>query len=107
MIRSTENARLAVEAAKERYEQAKNELEDTEYLTENIEKLEGELWKKKKAVAAKAAAISESFREQSGIRGVMMFCKDYMGKGEVTKVYKKFGAGAIGIIKENPYILAV
>jgi len=53
----------------------------------------------------KAAAISESFKEQSEIRGVMMFCKDFMGKGEVTKVYKKFGAGAIGIIKENPYIL--
>lgn len=53
----------------------------------------------------KAAAISESFRQQSEIRGVMMFCKDYMGKAEVTKVYKKFGAGAIGIIKENPYIL--
>ena len=53
----------------------------------------------------KAAAISESFKEQSEIRGVMMFCKDYMGKGEVTKVYKRFGAGAIGIIKENPYVL--
>ena len=53
----------------------------------------------------KAAAISQSFREQSGIRGVMMFCKDYMGAGEVGKVYKKFGAGAVGLIKENPYIL--
>ena len=53
----------------------------------------------------KAAAISESFRAQSEIRGVMMFCKDYMNKGEITKVYKRFGAGAIGIIKENPYIL--
>ena len=53
----------------------------------------------------KAAAISESFREQSGIRGVMMFCKDYMGAGEVARVYKKFGAGAVGIIKDNPYIL--
>ena len=53
----------------------------------------------------KAAAISESFREQSGIRGVMMFCKDYMGAGEVSKVYKRFGSGAVGIIKENPYIL--
>ena len=53
----------------------------------------------------KAAAISESFREQSGIRGVMMFCKDYMAAGEVAKVYKKFGAGAVGIIKDNPYIL--
>lgn len=53
----------------------------------------------------KAAEISESFRAQSEIRGVMMFCKDYMGKADVTKVYKKFGAGAVGIIKENPYIL--
>ncbi len=53
----------------------------------------------------KAAVISESFREQTGIRGVMMFCRDFMGTGEVTKVYKKLGAGAVGIIKENPYVL--
>lgn len=53
----------------------------------------------------KAAAISRSFIEQSGIRGVMMFCKDYMGTGEVSKVYKKFGAGAVGIIRDNPYVL--
>ena len=53
----------------------------------------------------KAVAISESFRQQAGIRGVMMFCKDYMGPTEVTRVYKKFGAGAVGIIKDNPYIL--
>ena len=53
----------------------------------------------------KAAAIAESFREQSGIRGVMMYCKDFLGKGEVTKVYKQLGAGAVGLIKENPYLL--
>ena len=53
----------------------------------------------------KAAVIAESFREQTGIRGVMMFCRDFMGTGEVTKVYKRLGAGAVGIIKENPYIL--
>ncbi|MBO5206056.1 MAG: ATP-dependent RecD-like DNA helicase [Clostridia bacterium] len=53
----------------------------------------------------KAAAISESFREQSGLRGVMMFCKDFMGTGEVGKVYKRFGVGAIGILKENPYVM--
>jgi len=53
----------------------------------------------------KAAAISESFKEQSGIRGVMIFCKDFMGSGEVTRVYRAFGSGAVGIIKENPYIL--
>ncbi len=53
----------------------------------------------------KAAQISESFREQAGIRSVMMFCKDYMGVGEIAKVYKRFGTGAVGIIKDNPYIL--
>lgn len=53
----------------------------------------------------KAAAISESFREQSGIRGVMMFCKDFIGSAEVTRVYKVLGQNAVGIIKENPYIL--
>ncbi len=53
----------------------------------------------------KALAISEAFRRQSGIRGVMMFCKDYMGVSEVARVYKRFGASAVGMIKENPYIL--
>lgn len=53
----------------------------------------------------KAAQISESFREQNVLRGVVMFCKDYMGVSEATRVYKRLGAGAIGIITENPYIL--
>ena len=53
----------------------------------------------------KAAQISESFKEQTGIRGVMMFCKDFMGAADVSKIYKKFGSGAVGIIQENPYIL--
>lgn len=53
----------------------------------------------------KAAAISESFREQNGLRGVVMFCKDYMSVGEATKVYKKLGSGAVGVIMENPYVL--
>ncbi len=53
----------------------------------------------------KAAAISESFCEQNGQRDVVMFCKDYMTVAEATKVYKKLGAGAVGIIIDNPYIL--
>lgn len=55
--------------------------------------------------AKKAAAIAESFREQSGARGVMMLCKDFMGTGEIGKVYKRYGAGAVGILQENPYVL--
>ena len=53
----------------------------------------------------KAAAISESFRAQTELRGVMMFFKDYMGTGEITKVYKQLGASAVGIVKTNPYVL--
>ncbi len=53
----------------------------------------------------KAAAISASFKEQTGIRGVMMFCSEFMSVPEITRVYKSFGASAVGIIKENPYIL--
>ncbi len=53
----------------------------------------------------KAAQICESFKEQTGIRGVMMYCRDYMNVGEITRVYKRYGAGAIGLLEENPYIL--
>ncbi len=53
----------------------------------------------------KAAQICESFKEQTGIRGVMMFCRDYMSVGEITRVYKRYGVGAVGILERNPYIL--
>ncbi len=53
----------------------------------------------------KAAAISDSFCEQNGQREVIMFCKDYMTVTEATRVYKKLGVGAVGIIIKNPYIL--
>ncbi len=53
----------------------------------------------------KAAAISESFREQTGVRAVMLFCRDYFGANAATRVYKKFGAGAVGMIQDNPYCL--
>ena len=53
----------------------------------------------------KAAQIAESFREQTGIRGVMMLCKDHISPSEVTRVYKQYGGSALGIIQENPYIL--
>ena len=53
----------------------------------------------------KAAAISESFLEQNGLRQVVMFCKNYMSIQDATRVYKRLGAGAVGVIIENPYIL--
>ena len=53
----------------------------------------------------KAAAISSAFIEQSGLREIVMFCKDYMSVQEATRVYKSLGSGAVGKIMENPYIL--
>jgi len=53
----------------------------------------------------KASEISKSFCEQADLRGVLMFCKDFMGTAQITKVYKRFGPGAVGLIQKNPYIL--
>ncbi len=55
--------------------------------------------------AKKALEISESFREQTGIRSLMMFCKSYVGSGSVTRIYRRFGPGAVGILQKNPYLL--
>ena len=53
----------------------------------------------------KAAAISESFKEQSGMRDILVFCGNHFAVGEVTRVYKKYGSASEGIIRENPYVL--
>lgn len=54
---------------------------------------------------SKARAISESFKEQFGVRAVMMFCRDYFGPATAVKIYKRFGGAAVDMMKENPYIL--
>ncbi len=53
----------------------------------------------------KAAQISASFKEQSGIRSFMIFCKDFLSTAQITKVYKCFGSSAIDRIRKNPYCL--
>lgn len=53
----------------------------------------------------KAAAAGESFRSQFGMRTVMMFCRDYFGPMTSVKIYKRWGSGAVDIIKKNPYQL--
>ena len=53
----------------------------------------------------KASEISKSFKEQTGIRGVMMLCGAYLGVPEITRAYKTFGNRTVDIIKENPYVL--
>ena len=53
----------------------------------------------------KAAEISESFREQTGIRELMVFCQNYIGSTSISHIYEKWGSRAVGVIRENPYIL--
>ncbi len=51
----------------------------------------------------KAYEISENFKEQFGIRTLMMFCREYLSMTMSMKVYKKWGGASLDIIKENPY----
>ncbi len=53
----------------------------------------------------KAAQIAASFKEQSGLRTFMMFCKDFMTAAQITRVYKCFGGSATDRVKKNPYCL--
>ncbi len=53
----------------------------------------------------KSREIAEKFREQFGMRNVMMYFNGIFGTGTAMKVYKKYGDAAVDIIKRNPYIL--
>lgn len=55
--------------------------------------------------AKKAREIGDIFREQFGMRNVMMFCRDFFGPSVSVKIFKELGAGAVDIIKNDPYIL--
>lgn len=55
--------------------------------------------------AAKAQEISENFREQFGVRTLMMFCREYLSMAMSVRIYKKWGGAALDIIKTNPYRL--
>ncbi len=53
----------------------------------------------------KAREISISFREQAGLRNVIMLCGQYIGRAEISKIYKEVGSSAVDLIKSNPYSL--
>lgn len=55
--------------------------------------------------ARKAAEIHDSFVEQTGIRALMMFCRDFFTTSTISRIYKKWGSGAVDLIKQNPYAL--
>lgn len=53
----------------------------------------------------KARKIHEEFAEQFGMRSVMVFCRDYFGPATAVKIYKRWGSGAVDLLKKNPYLL--
>ncbi len=53
----------------------------------------------------KACEIQKEFQKQFGMRNVMMFCQDFFGPAVSVRIYKKWGAAAVDIIKKNPYLL--
>lgn len=55
--------------------------------------------------AAKAAQIHDSFMEQTGIRALMMFCRDFFATSVISRIYKRWGSGAVDLLKENPFSL--
>lgn len=55
--------------------------------------------------ARKAEEISRNFREQNGIRQVMMFCREHIGTSAAVRCYKRWGLSAVETIKNNPFIL--
>lgn len=53
----------------------------------------------------KAVEISNSFKEQFGVRAVMMFCREHFGPSTAMKIYKRWGSRAVDIMQSNPYSL--
>ena len=55
--------------------------------------------------AKKAAEISESFRNQYGMRQVLLYFQGMLSPNLALKVYKQWGNAAIDILRNNPYLL--
>ncbi len=56
--------------------------------------------------SSKAEQISEDFKRQHGMRSVMAFCSDYFPPSTAVRIFKRFGGSAVGVIKQNPYVLS-
>lgn len=54
---------------------------------------------------SKAEKISEEFRAVAGIRTVMMFFREYVGVAASVRIYNRWGAASVEMVRENPYIL--
>ncbi len=53
----------------------------------------------------RARAISEDFKEKSGVRSAMMFFREHFGATVTMRIYKRWGGNAVDVAKSNPYLL--
>ena len=54
----------------------------------------------------KCQQISDSWKTQQGASDVMIFLQSHqIGPARAIKIYKKYGTGAVDIIRDNPYTL--
>ena len=53
----------------------------------------------------KAAEIAESFRNQYGMRQVMLFFSGLLTPNLALKVYRQWGAASVDILRTSPYLL--
>lgn len=53
----------------------------------------------------RANEISEDFKRQSDMRGTVIFFREYFGAELTMRIYKRFGAESVELVKEDPYRL--
>jgi exodeoxyribonuclease V alpha subunit len=57
---------------------------------------------------ARAASIAEAWKEQRDIQDVMVFLRGHgVSAAYAARIYKRYGNDAVGLVRENPYRLAL
>ncbi len=55
----------------------------------------------------RASQIREAWSEQKSIQSIMVFLQGHgIGTGQAVRIYKRYGDGAVTVLRENPYKLA-
>lgn len=55
----------------------------------------------------KLEIIIESYREQSELKNISIYFQEHgISMNQCLKIYKKYGAASVDVVKENPYILS-
>ena len=56
--------------------------------------------------ADRAKKIGEQFKEQHGLRNVMLFCRDFFSPSVSVRAFKKWGTSAVEVIRRDPIFYA-